>query len=70
MQLMQLMERETCWVEGQNLERMARGGLGSVFLHAWALNACTSFFTGLLNQTIGLLLPDRPSDGPIASVVI
>ena len=47
-----------------------KGGPGGVFLHAWVSNACTSFLTGLLRLTIGPLLPDRPSDGPIASVVI
>ena len=48
---------------------MARGPEGA-FLCIWVLNACTSFLTGLLRLTIGQLLPDRPSDGAIASVVI
>ena len=62
--------------EGGMLGGRSKSGEGGkedpegVFLHAWVSNACTSFLTGLLRLTIGLLLPDRPSDGPIASVVI
>ena len=41
-----------------------------VFLCAWVSNACTNFLTGLLRLTIGLLLPDRPSDGAVAPVGI
>ena len=41
-----------------------------MFLCAWMSITCTSFLTGLLRLTIGLLLNDRPSDGAVASVVI
>ena len=47
-----------------------KGGPEGAFLCIWVSNACTSFLTGLLRVTIGRLLPDRPSDGAIASVVI
>ena len=32
--------------------------------------SCSVFFTGLLRLTMGLLLPDRPTDGAVISGVI
>lgn len=32
--------------------------------------SCSVFLIGLLRLTIGLLLPDNPSDGAVISVVI
>ena len=32
--------------------------------------SCSVFLTGLLRLTTGLLLPDRPTDGPVISAVI